>query len=119
MSDETPTGRTIVVNKKFEESLSPEQLQAYLDAVVATSQNGAQDVDQVADELTQRFEQAGIGVAPIEAKHLAEHLVGDSTAELVFQTDDGRVLYSQGGSADKPGQHDARDPEDSDRPTMM
>ena len=119
MSDQTPTGRTIVVSKQFQDSLSPEQLRDYLDAIVATSQSAqGADAGEIADELRARMDQAGIGIAHVEADHLAEHLVGGDTPKITIITDAGEVLLEQDGAVDQPGQQASRDPENDDRPAL-
>lgn len=116
-NQQIPVGRTLTLSGPFVESLSAEQLEAYVAALAEVSNSAlAEDPPAFEKELERRLNSAGVAVAPVELSRIVEHLTGSYTARLRITTDDGRVLFERGGSADPGAMNQRRDPEHPQTP---
>lgn len=110
----------VVLNRAFEESIGPDGVRAYVDALAATGDEaGDHSADELADRLHGRLDAAGIPAPEVSHGRTAEQLI-QANGRLVVVSADGSVLHGEEDPADArvdrgdgPG---ALEPEHPDRP---
>lgn len=116
-TDAVPAGRVLVVDERFAEALSDDELRSYLETVTRAASGVHADVDELSRVLSADLERLNLPMAPVQVKMLAEQLFGAQDARLNIVTTGGKVLAEHDGVAGAPRRAgSAGDPEHPDRP---
>lgn len=113
-----PRAALIVLNSAFVDALEPEQVRAYVEALVATSGEADRDEDSLVAALRQRLDGTGVVLPEESYKNLARQ-IRDHGGAVSVGTDDGRILHGTpelAPSVHEPDVHGTDDPDDPDRP---
>lgn len=118
--DQAPIGRTVVLNPGFVESLTPQQLDAYVQVLADASENHPDhDTASFHRVIKDGLHAAGIDISPVELNRTAEQLVGHGAAPLTITTHDGKVLFERvARSSLQTSAPEHVDPADPDRPVI-
>ncbi|GAB3493052.1 hypothetical protein [Flexivirga lutea] len=112
-----PAGRVLVLDERFVNSLDAAQLRDYLDILTRAASGAHPDVDELANLLSDEFDDLALPMPPVQVKMIAEQLFGVQDARLDIVTTGGDLLAQKDGVVgvpERPGS--AGDPEHPDRP---
>lgn len=112
-----PTGRVLVLDESFVDSLDADLLQRYLSVLTQAASGAHNDVDELARLLSADMDELDLPMPPVQAKMIAEQLFGVQDARVDIRTTGGDLLAQQDGVAgapERPGS--ANDPEHPNRP---